>query len=251
MSVDFTEQAAETVDRARHESRAFGHGSVEPEHLLLGLCADRNGIAGRVLSDMGITIDPMRDLVRERLGHGSEPQTGGPTPLSTSTMELIVAARSAVRTIPTARGDRGEPQLGTEHLLLAVGSVTEGGAFAVLRELGADPDMIRSEVKRRLPTSGGQAVDGVALKHLGSVPVTTESQITQPTIDMNLADTATRRLLVASVRIAREEHRAMFGLRDVLRAISLDTDASRLLADLGLDADALRKRLDRGSPDSH
>jgi hypothetical protein len=229
----------------------FGHGSVEAEHLLLALFADRDGIVGHVLSDLGITIEPMRNLVRERLGRGSGPQIAGPMPLSTSAMELIVEARNAVRTIPTARGDGGEPQLGTEHLLLAATSVRESGAFTLLRELGADPDMIWFEVKSRVPTPGGiQAGGGVVLSHLGSVPITAESQNTQPILDMNLADTLTQRLLAASLLNAREERRSTFGLRDLLRAITLDTDASRLLADLGVDNDVLRQRLDRESPAS-
>jgi hypothetical protein len=51
--------------------------------------------------------------------------------------------------------------------------------------------------------------------------------------DAFLADPVAQRLLVASARIAFDDGRAMFGLRDLLRAIDRDDGASRLLAGLG------------------
>ena len=67
----FTEQAREAIVRAQDEAREMGYSTVQVEHLLLGLCSDQDGIAGRVLADFGLRIDPVRDLVRRRLGDGS------------------------------------------------------------------------------------------------------------------------------------------------------------------------------------
>lgn len=64
-------KAREAIIHAQDEAREMGHGPVQVEHLLVGLFSDHDGIAGRVLADFGLTIAPVRDLVRQRLGVGS------------------------------------------------------------------------------------------------------------------------------------------------------------------------------------
>jgi ATP-dependent Clp protease ATP-binding subunit ClpA len=50
----FTHRARRAVIAAVQQAQALGHGSVGPEHLLLGLAADPDGIAGRVLAEYGV-----------------------------------------------------------------------------------------------------------------------------------------------------------------------------------------------------
>jgi ATP-dependent Clp protease ATP-binding subunit ClpC len=71
----FEEPARGAIDRAQDEAREMGHGMVGVEHLLLGLVSDQKSTAGRVLAEFGLTIAPLRELVRERLdpGPGSTP----------------------------------------------------------------------------------------------------------------------------------------------------------------------------------
>ena len=45
----------------------MGHGAVQVEHLLLGLFSDEDDIVDRVWADFGLTIQPVREMVRERL----------------------------------------------------------------------------------------------------------------------------------------------------------------------------------------
>jgi ATP-dependent Clp protease ATP-binding subunit ClpC len=63
-----TGQARQAVVRAQLEARAMGHVSVEAAHILLGLVQDDEGVAGAVLMDAGITIQPARDEVGLRFG---------------------------------------------------------------------------------------------------------------------------------------------------------------------------------------
>ena len=66
--------------------------------------------------------------------------------------------------------------------------------------------------------------------------------------DSFLADAVAQRVLVASARIAFDEQRARYGLRDLLRALARDQKASAMLAGLGVDLDVLRERLDKEPP---
>lgn len=50
----FTQRARRAVVSAMQHAVALGHGSIGPEHLLLGLLADPDSVAGRVLAEYGI-----------------------------------------------------------------------------------------------------------------------------------------------------------------------------------------------------
>jgi len=249
VSVELTDEASKVLLRAQDEARAMGHSSVEGEHLLLGLFSDQDGIPGRVFAELGITIKPVRDLVRDRLEPEFYAFPEGPRPLSPGARKLLEDASGAARAIPTARGVRGEALLGTEHLLLGVTRLNESGAHQILRALDADPNVIRFEVKKRVRPPGDRpAGPRGEIRLISSVPISAEDEVVQPIFDSFLVDPVAQRLLVASARIAFDQRRAMFGLRDLLRALARDTDASELLAGLGVDLDVLRERLETEPP---
>jgi len=165
----FTEQAREAIVRAQDEARELGHGTVQVEHLLLGLFSDQDGIAGRVFADFGLTIEPVRDLVRERLGVGFGSLPEGKVPFSPEAKDALRSAN---------RFGMGEP--GTEHMLIVIVRRGEGGACDILRALGAAPHTIRSETKKRAwpssspeqgtrPTGELRLVRSVPLESLGEL----------------------------------------------------------------------------------
>lgn len=244
MFVDFTDAACQVLVRAQDESRALGHGSVEGEHVLLGLFSDQGGIAARALAGMGITIEAVRELVRERLESAFAALPEWPRPLSLGAKMLLENASRAAWTIPTARGDRGEALIGPEHLLLAVSRLSESGPHQILCSLNADPNVIRFEVKKLVRQRGDhEPGEGSELRIIDAVALSAESEFAQPLLDY-LGDPVAQRLLAASAQIAFDERRARFGLRDLLRALARDKDASGLLAGLGVNIGVLRERLD-------
>ncbi len=145
--------------RAQDEARGLGHGTVEVEHLLLRLFSDRDGSAGRVFADFGLAVEPVRALVRERLGVGWDS-------LAEGRMAFSPEAKDALRS--ANRFGMGEP--GTEHVLLVI---VRRGACDILRVLGADPHRIRFETKKRawpssVPEPGARTGE---LRLVRSVPV--------------------------------------------------------------------------------
>ena len=140
----FTEPARQAIARAQDEARDMGHGTVQVEHLLLGLFSDRDGIAGGVLVDFGLTIEAARQAARQRPGARSGLPTVGKVPSFSE--EAKDALRSANRV------GLGEP--GTHHLLIVIMRRGEGGACDLLRALGVDPNRVRFETKKRwMPAS--------------------------------------------------------------------------------------------------
>jgi ATP-dependent Clp protease ATP-binding subunit ClpA len=124
--------------RAQREARDMGHGAVQVVHLLLGLFSDGDDIVDRVWADFGLTIEPVRELVRERLGVGPGSAPEGQLPFSPTAKDALRSAH---------RFGMGEP--GTEHMLIVLTARGEGGVSEILRGLGADPNRIRFETKRR------------------------------------------------------------------------------------------------------
>jgi len=166
---EFTEQARQVGVQGQDEARTMGHRTVEAEHLLLGLFWDQDGIPGRVFADVGITIEPVRDLVRERLGPVSGRPPEGPMLFSPGAKEVFEdASREAFA--------MGREQVGTEHLLAAIVRLSEGGACQILRALDVDPGVIRFEIKKRsrAPADRGAARAPPQVRHIRSAPLGAE-----------------------------------------------------------------------------
>jgi len=58
-----TPRGKNVVDHAYDEARRLRHGYIGTEHLLLGLIAEHDGLAGRVLADLGVDLDRTREFV--------------------------------------------------------------------------------------------------------------------------------------------------------------------------------------------
>ncbi len=76
----FSEQAKKVLQMAYNEARQLSHNYVGTEHLLLGLLADSDDVAARVLRSFDIDLDEVRAKVAEIGG----PQPGGEEPATPS-----------------------------------------------------------------------------------------------------------------------------------------------------------------------
>jgi len=134
---------------AQEEARLLNHGFIGTEHLLLGLIAERNGVAAKALGRLGITLDRARAKVEETLGLSGMAPTGSPpfTPRAKKVMELSL--REAL--------DLGHNYISTEHMLLGIVQEGEGVACQVLVSLGADLTRVRQQVIELLSGYKGKA----------------------------------------------------------------------------------------------
>ena len=72
----FSSKARQAVVLAQEEARLLNHNYIGTEHILLGLLAERDSVAARVLNSLDITIGAARDQVREMIGAGLHEPTG-------------------------------------------------------------------------------------------------------------------------------------------------------------------------------
>ena len=118
--------------------------SIGTEHLLLALIQEEGGVAGRVLRDLGLEVDRVREVVERFSGTGTH--RGGKIDLSPGVQQVLEYAIDEARRM-------GHHYIGTEHLLLGLIRSNEGTAMDVLRKLGITPEQIRRQTRRVLQES--------------------------------------------------------------------------------------------------
>ena len=85
VEIPFTPRAKRVLELSWDEARQLGHNYIGTEHLLLGLIREGEGVAARVLENLGVDLNKVRSNVVKMLGE-SKPQaaTSGATSGSTS-----------------------------------------------------------------------------------------------------------------------------------------------------------------------
>ena len=68
--IPFTPRSKKALELAAEEARALGHNYIGTEHLLLGLVKEGEGMAYRVLLNLGLDLGKLRNEVMELLGSG-------------------------------------------------------------------------------------------------------------------------------------------------------------------------------------
>lgn len=121
---------------AGEEARELRHSFIGTEHILLALARESDGGAGQALATLGVDHARIRTAVVRMMGLGIEAPEH----------ELFFTGR-AQDVIDRARAEaslRDQPQVGTEHILLALVHERSGAAARILLELDAEPAAIRS-----------------------------------------------------------------------------------------------------------
>ena len=76
----YTPKAKKVIELAFEEARSLGHNYVGTEHLLLGLLREQEGVAARVLMNLGVKLDDVREEVLSLLGAAQEGDQAAPPP---------------------------------------------------------------------------------------------------------------------------------------------------------------------------
>jgi len=88
VEIPFTPRAKRVLELSLEEARQLGHNYIGTEHLLLGLIREGEGVASRVLENLGVDSSKLRGQIIRFLGENSEISTGNTTTRSkTPTLE--------------------------------------------------------------------------------------------------------------------------------------------------------------------
>ena len=130
-----TSRVKKVIEISFEEARRMGQNNVGTDHLLLGLLVEGEGVAAKVLRDMGVTVDGARaEVERQIISHGTEPAGPPPTPAHFTTMrQMGPDVRRLMRTASDLAGSRGASFVGLDHLLDAM--ISSAGIEALARLL--------------------------------------------------------------------------------------------------------------------
>src|SRR6202521_3639725 len=131
----FTERARRVLTLAQEEALRFNHNYIGTEHLLLGLVREGEGVAAKVLANLGVELNKVRSAVEFIIGRGDriEPGEIGLTPRAKKVIELAVDEARRLN----------HHYIGTEHILLGLVREGEGIAASVLSSFGINLEQVR------------------------------------------------------------------------------------------------------------
>ncbi len=138
----FTARARRVLDAATEQARELGHSYVGTEHLLLGLQADPESVAGKVLADAGAGPAATTAAV-VRLAPRQDMSVEGKLPFTPR-------AKSALAGGLAQAIEWGHNYIGTEHILLGLYREPQGLAAHVLTGLGVDAETASAKVLEAL-----------------------------------------------------------------------------------------------------
>jgi ATP-dependent Clp protease ATP-binding subunit ClpC len=76
VEIPFTPRAKRVLELSLEEARQLGHNYIGTEHLLLGLIREGEGVAARVLENLGVDLSKVRTQVIRMLGETAEVTSG-------------------------------------------------------------------------------------------------------------------------------------------------------------------------------
>jgi ATP-dependent Clp protease ATP-binding subunit ClpC len=159
----FTERAKKVLTLAQEEAERSHHSYIGTEHLLLGLLREGEGLAAKVLNNLGVEIGKVRQTIESVLGRNERIIIQQIIPTSRVKKVIEISFEEARR--------MGHNYVGTEHLLLGLLIEGEGIAAHVLEDLGANLEKVRTEIERLLHDSSAETEAEPAPKKPSKTPL--------------------------------------------------------------------------------
>lgn len=138
----FTDRARHVVVLAQESARSMKHNYIGTEHILLGLLAEEDGFAARVLADLGFSHEKAQRGLLGIVGEGEE-ALAGPLPHTLRAKKVYeLALREAL--------SLGHNYIGTEHILLGMVRENEGVAARILLDHEINSTQVRDRIIKSL-----------------------------------------------------------------------------------------------------
>ncbi len=138
MTNRFTQKAQNALNNALLAAKEFGHTYVGSEHLLVGLCAEEDGVAAKALLSKGVSKEKVMEMIEGNMGTGS--------PTNVSAADLTPRTKQIIEMSAYASTRYGHGYIGTEHLLLAILEESDCVANKILYALDVNAGELRKEI---------------------------------------------------------------------------------------------------------
>jgi len=136
-----TIKAQEAFQSAQQAAAEFQHQSIEPEHLLLGLLQDGDGISTALLDKVGVPASTIKDEVRKALD-----QAAKVTGAAQHGSNIGTRTATVFNTAFDAAAKMGDEYVSTDHILLSL-TEDKGSAGKILIGAGATKERILKAIE--------------------------------------------------------------------------------------------------------
>ena len=130
----FTVKAQEAIQAAEAEARQRDQQYIQPEHVLLALLAQSEGVVKPLLKKLGAQPEVVAEKALAEVGRFPKVE-GGQTYLANSTQKVFDRAEKEAATLK-------DDYVSTEHLLIALTEEKSAGTFQILRQAGVTKEAI-------------------------------------------------------------------------------------------------------------
>ena len=114
VEIPFTPRAKRVLELSWDEARQLGHNYIGTEHLLLGLIREGEGVAARVLENLGVDLNKVRSNVIKMLGETKPAQTSSTSSSSSGKTKTPSLDEFGTDLTLAAQEQRLDPVVGRE-----------------------------------------------------------------------------------------------------------------------------------------
>ena len=136
---NFSNRVQDVIRLSREEAIRLGHDYIGTEHLLLGIIREGEGIAVKILRNLGVDLYKIKKAIEDTVRSGGATLTIGNIPLTKQAEKVLKI------TYLEAKLYKSEV-IGTEHLLLSLLRDEDNIAAQILNQFNCTYDGIRSEL---------------------------------------------------------------------------------------------------------
>ena len=139
---EFSPEIKKVMARGKMEAERMGHTFVGPEHLLLGVLSMPDTLAARVLQNLGVDTQALKDTIRENIQRNGGQASGH----SISQMPLNDKADRVLRVTFLEAKALKTSVVSPEHLILSILRNKELPATKILRQFEVEYDIYKAEL---------------------------------------------------------------------------------------------------------
>jgi len=156
MEGNFSNRVQDVIRLSREEALRLGHDYIGTEHLLLGVIREGEGIAVKILRNLGVDLYKLKKAIEDTVRTSGGTLTIGNIPLTKQAEKVLKITYLEAKLYKS-------DVIGTEHLLLSLLRDDDNIAAQILHQFNIHYDVVRSELdniisgKPSAPTSAASA----------------------------------------------------------------------------------------------
>jgi len=139
MEEKYSNRVKDVLRYSQEEAQKLGNDFLGTEHILLGMIREGEGIAVKILRNLGVDLERLREHIENKLRGSVVGNASGSLPLSKQLVKILQMSLLEAKSYKTDIA-------GTEHILLAILRDKSNQAKEILGEFSVDFDKVKNEL---------------------------------------------------------------------------------------------------------